>query len=342
MTDRSIISKPVDVLCVGGLSIVVIGCFLLLDTSRTGPLLFGNFIILTTLINAPHFIASYRLLYGSREMVKEYRWAAFYLPALLTLYCLFALYFALGPADNAHYANIFLLVMGYYLAVHYTGQTWGMMASFAYLDGLKFTESERGAFRAILKVLLGWQLVWFSTTIIDRFPTLAAVLPNVKPFVDLAAVAAALLGFALFVKIARRTGSLPPLRVVIPYTAICFWYLLLNRHPNTLFWVQLSHALQYLIFPFRVEMNRLSGERGAVDIIKPMLLYYGLMVVVGYIVFFGVEDMLVSLDSKLGIIAVLLTAIVNIHHYFIDGCIWKISNPRVRNDLFLHLNPQTT
>lgn len=338
MSDRSIISRVVDTLCVGGLSILLIGAFLLLDVKQTGPLLFGNFVILTTLINAPHFIASYRLLYASKEMVEDYRWASIYLPLLLLLYSLFALFIALGPASNAQYINIFLLVMGYYLAVHYTGQTWGMMASFAYLDGLKFTERERTTFRAILKVLMGWQLVWFSMTISDRFPSLAATLPTVKSVVDVAAIAAAILGFVLFGLITKRTGKFPPVRVLIPYVAICFWYLLLNKYPNTLFWVQLSHALQYLIFPLRVEMNRLHNDETAVNLIKPMLLYYGLMVLVGYIVFFGVEDVLVALDSKLGIIAVMLTAVVNIHHYFIDGCVWKISNPRVRKDLFMHLN----
>ena len=30
--------------------------------------------------------------------------------------------------------------------------------------------------------------------------------------------------------------------------------------------------------------------------------------------------------------------IVNLHHYFIDGVIWKIRNPKVRRDLFAHLS----
>jgi hypothetical protein len=28
---------------------------------------------------------------------------------------------------------------------------------------------------------------------------------------------------------------------------------------------------------------------------------------------------------------------INIHHYFTDGVIWKISNPEVRKDLFAHV-----
>ena len=31
--------------------------------------------------------------------------------------------------------------------------------------------------------------------------------------------------------------------------------------------------------------------------------------------------------------------IINIHHYFTDGVIWKISNPEVRRELFAHVVP---
>jgi hypothetical protein len=30
---------------------------------------------------------------------------------------------------------------------------------------------------------------------------------------------------------------------------------------------------------------------------------------------------------------------INIHHYFTDGVIWKISNPEVRRELFAHVPP---
>jgi hypothetical protein len=36
---------------------------------------------------------------------------------------------------------------------------------------------------------------------------------------------------------------------------------------------------------------------------------------------------------------ILLLMFINIHHYFTDGVIWKISNPEVRKDLFAHVLP---
>ena len=36
-------------------------------------------------------------------------------------------------------------------------------------------------------------------------------------------------------------------------------------------------------------------------------------------------------------ISAVVLAIVNVHHYFTDGCVWKLSNPDVRKDLLSHL-----
>jgi len=36
---------------------------------------------------------------------------------------------------------------------------------------------------------------------------------------------------------------------------------------------------------------------------------------------------------------ILILMFLNIHHYFTDGVIWKISNPEVRKELFAHVPP---
>ena len=37
------------------------------------------------------------------------------------------------------------------------------------------------------------------------------------------------------------------------------------------------------------------------------------------------------------VVPVLILTFINIHHYFTDGVIWKISNPEVRKELFAHV-----
>jgi hypothetical protein len=48
-----------------------------------------------------------------------------------------------------------------------------------------------------------------------------------------------------------------------------------------------------------------------------------------------------SLGVEPGRVApILIFYFINIHHYFTDGVIWKISNPEVRRELFAHVETQ--
>ena len=42
-------------------------------------------------------------------------------------------------------------------------------------------------------------------------------------------------------------------------------------------------------------------------------------------------------NQERSVIPVLFLTFINIHHYFTDGVIWKISNPEVRKELFAHV-----
>ena len=85
----AIVTPIVDFLCCGGLSIVVV--LALFAYSFINPqsrlytmgIEFRDILILAVLINFPHFMASYRLLYESREQITEHSWASKYIPMLL-------------------------------------------------------------------------------------------------------------------------------------------------------------------------------------------------------------------------------------------------------------------
>ena len=75
-TRGSIISPVVDFLCVGGLSLLLMIPLLL--SGRTDLVLIGAGAQawIATAINMPHFMASYRLVYGSRTMIRRHQWAS--------------------------------------------------------------------------------------------------------------------------------------------------------------------------------------------------------------------------------------------------------------------------
>jgi hypothetical protein len=333
----SIINPTVDLLLVGGLSLVVFIPLLLSGRSDLVLIGAGAQAFLAATINMPHFMASYRLIYSSREMIVRHKWASIYVPAILVAYSALALWDAeRSPA----LAIVLVAVSSGYLAWHYTGQVWGMMASYTYLGGARFEKSERLLIRTGLRILLAWHVVWFLYTQL-RDPTR---IQPVYTLISAGTVLAFALGAVGIAKMRLRTGKFPPLQALVAWVAIFVWYAVLARDPKALFWVQIAHAVQYLAFPIRVEMNRASGGHASRRRAATQMVLYG-------VVLLGVSALisLVVPASAMSVVGdvfgedpgraapILLLMIINIHHYFTDGVIWHISNPEVRRDLFAHV-----
>jgi hypothetical protein len=334
----SILSPIVDFLLVGGLSLIVF--VPLLMSGRTDLVLVGAGAQawLAATINMPHFMASYRLIYRSREMILRHKWASIYVPAILIIYSSFALWEA---RQSPALVIVLVSVSSAYLAWHYTGQVWGMMASYAYLGGAKFESSERLLIRTGLRILLAWQVTWFLYTQL-RDPS------TVRPvyvLISAGTVVAFVLGAIGILKMRLRTGKFPPVRALVAWLAIFSWYAVMARDPKAIFWIQIAHALQYLAFPIRVEMNRTANEPTASSkrFAGHMILYgVGLLtlsIVVARVVPASAMSVVGSVfGEEPGRAApILILMIINIHHYFTDGVIWKISNPEVRRELFSHV-----
>jgi hypothetical protein len=338
----SILNPVIDFLCVGGLSLIVFVPLLLSGRSDLVLIGAGAQAWLAATINMPHFMASYRIIYRSREMIRQHKWASIYVPAILVVYSAIALW----EAQSSPVLVIVLVsVSSAYLAWHYTGQVWGMMASYAYLGGARFENSERLLIRTGLRILLAWQVTWFLYTQL-RDPS---IVRPVYVLISAGTVVAFLLGAVGILRMRRRTGKFPPARALVAWLAIFSWYAVMARDPKALFWIQIAHALQYLAFPIRVEMNRSAHEPAGSPhrVATHMILYGAGLLAISLIVARAVPASAMSVVGNIfgeepGRAApILILMIINIHHYFTDGVIWKISNPEVRRELFAHVKPAT-
>jgi len=338
----AIISPFIDALCTGGLSLLVL--VPLLVAGRTDLLLIsiGAQAWIGALVNMPHFLASYRMVYRTRESIRQHPWAAIYVPTLLLISCIGAVY-ASRWTDVP--ISALLTISSSYLAWHYTGQAWGMMATFTHLDGNPFNRIERRLIRGSLFILTAWHIVWFFYLGYSQYVDLTPL------YIGLSALTAVALGMGLvgFWLHRRRTGRVAPLRAWLPWIAIFVWYATMARVGlPALFIVQIAHAIQYLIFPFRVEVNRTTRSLSAAP--RQLISLY----LAGYLVALLAGSLLAGIALPLGAMAVVtdwigsrtgevagfaISAFFNIHHYFTDGVVWKLRDPAVREDLFGHLQP---
>ena len=336
----AIISPLIDALCVGGLSLLLLLPLLLSGRADLVIVGVGMQAWIAALVNMPHFMASYRLVYRNRETINAHRWAAIYVPLILITYIVFAVW---QSRETDLYVSILMTVQGAYLAWHYTGQAWGMMATYTYLDGRSFQQVERRLIRGGLYLLLAWHVAWFFRWGFGetRFGPLLESLYFILSVLSAVALGAGLAGLAMM---KARTGRFPPARALIAWGAIFVWYAAMARDPRAIFWVQIAHALQYLMFPVRVEINRTrrSGS-GPSRLVTHMAVYLIVLlaVSVAMAVWIPARAMDVVADwlgRRPGeVTALSLLAFLNVHHYFTDGVMWKLRNPAVREDLFGHL-----
>jgi hypothetical protein len=333
----SVISPALDLLCVGGLSLLFFVPLLLSGRRDLVLVGVGAQAWLATVINMPHFMASYRLVYRSRESILRHRWASIYVPAILLVYIAIALWQA---RESQWMVVVLVSVSSAYLAWHYTGQVWGMMASFSYLEGASFEKRERFLIRTGLRILLAWHVTWFLYTQL-RDPT--AVRPAYL-LISAGTVVAFALGAIGIWMMRKRTGRMPPLRALVAWVSLFVWYAVIARDPKALFWIQIAHALQYLAFPLRVEINTTKKRlRDHTAFIRHMVLYAVVLLGISFFISLVVPASAMSVVGNMfgeepGKAApIMILMFINIHHYFTDGVIWHISNPEVRRELFAHV-----
>jgi len=340
----SVLSPLVDLLCVGGLSLIVFVPLLLSGRSDLVMIGAGAQAWIATTINMPHFMASYRIVYRSREMILRHKWASIYVPAILLLYMVAAIWEAQFSARPL-LVLVFIGVGSAYLAWHYTGQVWGMMASYAYLEGTAFEKSERLLIRTSLRILLAWHVTWFFYTQL-RNPG------SVRPAyvrVSAGTLVAFCLGFTGLARMRKRTGKRPPTRALVAWFALFVWYAMMARDPKAIFWSQIAHAIQYLSFPIRVEINRTTAtpdpetEHPTRRLARHMVLYGVGLLAVSYVAAQVLPGRAMDVVGNIfgeqpgAVVPILILMFINIHHYFTDGVIWKISNPEGRKELFAHV-----
>lgn len=335
---NSIIHPVVDTLAIGGLSIAFLVFLMLFEPPWNTGKLAEEFIVLTALFNWPHFMATYGLMYKSETTVKQYPWASMWIPLALGV--------ATAAAVTAQVVvgyegslKMLTFMAGAYLAWHYTGQAWGMMASFSFLDGAPI-KGERPWIRTGLRILLAWHVIWFLHAVDfegTRFADSSVYLTIYHYATYTLIPLGALVGGIGLYRYWKRIERTPPPRVLIPFLSIVLWYVMMAINPLAIFWVQISHAIQYLIFPVRVEMNR--GAKREKSTLRSGVLFA--MVILGLgVATFELLPRLIDFAVPVAVLAAVKLGVgnfINIHHFFADGVIWKISNPAVRKELFAHV-----
>ncbi|HTF35292.1 MAG TPA: hypothetical protein VK714_16535 [Myxococcota bacterium] len=302
--------------------------------------------LLSVVGGTPHYGATLLRVYGERESRQKY-----FFFAVIATFAVSALFVA-----GLYQATIGSLLLSVYLTWspwHYTGQNYGVALMFLGRRGVQIQAVEKRLIH--LSFLLSYLLVFLSIHGVlpganyapiqypgsYRFMTLGLPAALVRPAFALVAVAYAGLVLSSLGLLLRRASTRDVFPTAMLFVTQALWFSVpaVARHYGVLAdvdplsveyvsyvfaWVAFGHALQYLwVTTYYAQGRRPLGQQ---------LRYYGLCLASGAALW-GIPSLVFRgpLEPRLGTasVFVMVLAVANIHHFILDGAIWKLRDGRV-------------
>lgn len=353
--EHNLISPMWDFLLLGGGSVIallLIKLTLVAYEEKEGVALsLAWTLLLSNLVNHPHFAHSYQIFYSNFGEKISFRYEnslrvryfviGVILPPLIIGGLLCALLLeqprVLGLAANA---------MFFFVGWHYVKQGYGMAMLDAALKRRFFNVVEKKILlqNAYATWIFSWILLNFALQddSAKYFGVSYFVIP--VPVWLLMASAVGCFGFTcrFFFMLLRRfcSGVAIPVNGIVAYVVTLYIWLLF-RDPITILWVPLFHSLQYLTVVWRFKINKITSEKS--PSVRPayrMAIFAAFGFGLGYLGFWQFPawlDANVPYNKEIfGVSAFFYISwiFINVHHYFIDSVMWRKGNMDVIRYLF--------
>ena len=334
------VNAGVDVLCLGGASVLVYATVALLHSGERSATVITLAYWLAWIVNWPHFAATSYRLYRSRANVERYPLTAIVIPILLVGAVLES--FAYPDLVAPYFVKLFLLWSPY----HFSGQTVGITLLYARRAGVAIERAERLVLTAFIYGTFTLnsaraEIGRTTNTFYDvSYPTLG--LPEITGRLITWWIAGAAILFALvYLRWCRRAGRLVPPIILLPAVTQFVWFVPGGSIASFAEFVPLFHSLQYLLIAWAMQLKERLDE-GALEPSRGYVMSetgrWAMMNFAGGIVLFWALPRLAAPNVGLALATGVIMAAVQIHHFFVDGVIWKLRNPRVSSPLLVHIS----
>ena len=325
-----------------------------------GELLIGAFAFhAASLINDPHFSVTYLLFYRdvrARAFGPAYRgaqrlrywFAGVAVPAVLALWAAWAVAWDAPRALGAMIQLMFILV-----GWHYVKQGFGVLSVLSARRGVRWALGERRVLLA--HCLAGWAYAWASPFDPGTRSVVHGVLYTTWPHppglllgARIAFFGSALVALSMVARKWRRERRPPALGPLACFAiSIWVWTVYTRVDPLLAYLIPALHSLQYLYFVGLLSGGRARAAAGPPSFrgsVRRQLSVLGLSAVaLGWLLLRGAPawlDSLLVLPASADPRAMAavgpspylaaFTAVVNVHHYFMDSVIWRREDAETR------------
>jgi hypothetical protein len=343
---RAMISPSIDMLMIGGASIIfLIFTWYAVDRNASIQSVSMFAYYLSVIVNFPHFLLSYQLLYyDNRKRIfreKKMFWAAVISPTILI--AMFAFAIAVGSQIYLGYlVQLMFILVGW----HYVKQIYGAVIVTSAINDVYYNNNEKFDLRYNMYSL--WIFAWVLSQyggqqVMYGIPYKIFALPEWLRFavsVNLGISVLALI--ILAVRKYIKEGKVAPPVAIVAFLSIYAWFLPVISHPVFFYMIPFFHSLQYLLFGMalrrnkvRIQNKNLDGveyrKKYAVDYIGYMLLSVLFGTAFFYLIPVALDHYWHVHNGMLGpeVFLFAFTIFLNIHHYFIDNAIWTQNNKEI-------------
>jgi hypothetical protein len=329
---RYFINGWVDAALLGGVSLLCYAVFrALLPPDRSNTVIVTA-TVLMWFVNWPHFAATSWRLYGSRARIAQFPVTS--VASILVVVCGVACAAAFPSTVAPWWLKLFMIWSPY----HFSGQTVGVTMLYARRCGMRIEGAQRWALSAFVfgTFLLPSVRAETYTTSYDYYGTQVPTFGLPEWTITVATVV--LLGGAVvFLGVMAKRWlvdreATAPIVLVAPLTQF-IWFVPGGGWPAFAEFVPLFHSLQYMLIAWAVQMQ--ERDAPARRLVPQETLRWWVLIGIGGAVLFALLPLLLSVTTgrELFFATGVMIAGVQIHHFFVDGVIWKLKNPRVRSPL---------
>jgi hypothetical protein len=307
----------------GGLSLVIVAALKLGAAPNLNAWLQANLGLVILFSNSAHFAASTVRLYTKPNTFHELPFVTMGLP-LATLLVLGVA--VAWPGALGHHLRALYLTWSPY---HYSAQAYGLALMYCYRSGGSWSVADKRFLRlACLSPFFYAFLAnrdvgieWFAPMAVLAQPAVNAVRQGL---VGLFGAASLLLPLALLARHQLGARSRLPLISLVIVVSNGVWLVMLT-YMDAFVWATVFHGLQYLaivsIFHVRERMAVPGEQRPWWRHAAP---FYLACLGLGYLIFQVWPHAFVLAGFGFVESAMLVTAVVNIHHFIVDAFIWRL------------------
>jgi len=275
------------------------------------------------IVNGAHFAASTVRLYTKAGVAKANPIASIYAPLVCIALLVWALY---SKVVTEQITAVYLTWSPY----HYAAQTFGLASIYTYRSGCKLLLTEKRylwwismlPFVAALLTTPTAGVYWFAPASFTNSQLFGQ--STLLLLVKIVNMAMLILPLVLFLSIRKRGANFPLIALVLLGTNAAWWLYL--DYKQAWWWAALFHSLQYLfiVLKFHIDENFSAvtqREKRTFAAVK----FYVISLFGAFLLFFAIPEVLAKFGFELVTAYLMVAYLVNIHHFFVDGFIWKSS-----------------